>query len=227
MARRTKEEAAETRTRILDVAEQVFYDKGVSRTSLADIAAAAGVTRGAIYWHFRNKVDLFTAMMDRVTLPMEPMAFSAGYPALNDPLGQVRACALDVLHQAATNARVQRVFDIVFHKCEYVGEMETLKSRHLECRGKCLAEIERGFANAIRKGQLPAGVDPRRAAVGLHALIDGLLANWVLDPAYHPLAEEAEKIVDSHLAGLAAEPLAATKKNRSRNSKQALTCRAA
>lgn len=190
-------------------------------------SSAAGVTRGAIYWHFRNKVDLFTAMMDRVTLPMEPMALSAGNAALIDPLGRVRACALDVLHHAATNARVQHVFDIVFHKCEYVGEMETLKARHLECRGKCLAEIERGFANAIRKGQLPESVDPRRAAVGLHALINGLLANWVFDPAYHPLAEEAEKIVDSHLAGLVAEPLAATKKTRSRTGKQTPACRVA
>ncbi|HWT38931.1 MAG TPA: TetR family transcriptional regulator, partial [Paraburkholderia sp.] len=44
MVRRTKEEAQETRTRILDAAEQVFSEKGVSRTSLADIAQTAGVT---------------------------------------------------------------------------------------------------------------------------------------------------------------------------------------
>ena len=132
-----------------------------------------------------------------------------------------------MLHQAATNARVRRVFDIVFHKCEYVDEMEALKARHLECCGKCLAEIARGFANAIRKGQLPAGVDPRRAAVGLHALIDGLLANWVLDPAYHPLAAEAEKIVDSHLAGLAAAPLAGTGQTLFRTGKNTPARRAA
>ena len=212
MARRTKEEAAGTRTRILDVAEQVFHEKGVSRTSLADIAAAAGVTRGAIYWHFRNKVDLFTAMMDRVTLPMEEMALRSGDASLADPLGHVRACALDVLMQTATNPRVRRVFDIVFHKCEYVDEMEALKVRNLECRRDCLAEIERGFANAVGKGQLPVSVTPRRAAVGLHALIDGLLANWVLDPAYHRLATEAEMIVDCYLAGLAAPSASAPKR---------------
>ena len=42
MVRRTKEEAQETRNSILDAAERVFFEKGVSRTSLADIAQAAG-----------------------------------------------------------------------------------------------------------------------------------------------------------------------------------------
>ncbi len=49
MARRTKEEAAATRDSILDAAEQLFVEQGVSRTTLQHIASAAGVTRGAIY----------------------------------------------------------------------------------------------------------------------------------------------------------------------------------
>jgi TetR/AcrR family acrAB operon transcriptional repressor len=104
------------------------------------------------------------------------------------------------------------VFDIVCHKCEYVDEMAPQKARHLECRAECLNEIETGFANAIRKGQLPVGVDARRAAISLHALIDGLIANWVLDPQYHPLAADAENIVDGFLMGLAALKVAAPAK---------------
>ena len=93
--RRTKEEALETRNRILDSAEQVFMEKGVSNTSLAQLAEAAGVTRGAIYWHFKNKADLFDAMMSRVVLPMEEMAARAGDDNLEDPL----AYALDDSYQ--------------------------------------------------------------------------------------------------------------------------------
>ena len=66
MARRTKEEAQATRDRILDAAELEFQRHGVSRTSLQAIARAAGVTRGAIYWHFKNKPDLFKAMLKRL-----------------------------------------------------------------------------------------------------------------------------------------------------------------
>ncbi len=218
MARRTKEEAQETRNRILDFAEHVFGEKGVSRTTLADLAKAAGVTRGAIYWHFRNKSDLFEAMMARVTLPMEEMAQRAGDTNLKDPLGYVRSCALNVLERLASDPQCQRVFDIVCHKCEYVDEMAPQKARHLECRAECLNEIETGFVNAIRKGQLPPGVNARRAAISLHALIDGLIANWVLDPQYHPLAADAENIVDGYLGGLAAlkqpSPAPATKPSK-------------
>jgi len=59
VARRTKEEAEGTRTRIVDAAERVFRDKGVAHASLEDVAAAARVTRGAIYWHFKDKAELF------------------------------------------------------------------------------------------------------------------------------------------------------------------------
>ncbi|MDS7773050.1 TetR family transcriptional regulator, partial [Klebsiella oxytoca] len=55
MARKTKQQALETRQHILDVALRLFSQQGVSSTSLAAIAKAAGVTRGAIYWHFKNK----------------------------------------------------------------------------------------------------------------------------------------------------------------------------
>ena len=73
MVRRTKEEALETRNRILDAAEAVFHARGVARPSLADIAEAAGVTRGAIYWHFKDKSVVFAAMCDRVNLPVEAL----------------------------------------------------------------------------------------------------------------------------------------------------------
>ena len=59
MTRKTKQQALETRQHILDVALRLFSQQGVSSTSLAAIAKEAGVTRGAIYWHFKNKSDLF------------------------------------------------------------------------------------------------------------------------------------------------------------------------
>ena len=54
MVRKTKEEAEQTRKDILNAARIVFHECGVSRSSLEKIAKAAGVTRGAIYWHFKD-----------------------------------------------------------------------------------------------------------------------------------------------------------------------------
>lgn len=64
MARKTKQEAQETRQHILDVALRLFSQQGVSSTSLGEIAKAAGVTRGAIYWHFKDKSDLFSEIWE-------------------------------------------------------------------------------------------------------------------------------------------------------------------
>jgi TetR/AcrR family acrAB operon transcriptional repressor len=202
MVRRTKEEALETRDRILDTAEKVFLKKGVARTSLADVADAAGVTRGAIYWHFKNKADLFDAMMQRVSLPMEEMVARAGDENIEDPLAYVRSCALAVLERVTTDPQSRRVAEISRLKVEYADEMEPLRARHIECRTECLGRIERGLRNAAKKSLLADSVNPRIAAVGLHALVDGLITNWVLDPKYVPLAKTAEPLIDSYLDGL-------------------------
>src|SRR3990172_5185459 len=75
-------------------------------------------------------------------------------------------------------------------------------------RANCLAQLESGFRNAIRRGLLPASVEPRAAAVGLHALVDGLITNWLVDPKYFADARAAERIVDRYLDGLGAGPAA-------------------
>jgi len=64
MARRTKEEAAETREAILRAALDLFSEKGYSRTALGEIAKQIGMTRGAVYWHFENKEAVLAALID-------------------------------------------------------------------------------------------------------------------------------------------------------------------
>ncbi|HLB14258.1 MAG TPA: TetR family transcriptional regulator [Burkholderiales bacterium] len=214
MARRTRKAALETRSRILDAAERVFSRRGVSRTSLDDIARAAGVTRGAIYWHFKDKADLFGAMLGRVALPMEEMLQRTSEAAGDDPLAHVRGRSVAVLRKVAGDARARRVFDVVAHKCEYVDEMAAVGRRINSMRANCLAQLESGFRNAIRRGLLPASVEPRAAAVGLHALVDGLITNWLVDPKYFADARAAERIVDRYLEGLGVRTQPVARKGR-------------
>ena len=204
MARKTKQEAQVTRGHILDTAERLFSERGVARTSLADIADSAGLTRGAIYWHFRNKGDLFTALLDRVALPMEEMVAQAADAGAADPLSSIRACCVYVLRRTARDAQCRRVFEILAHKCEYVDEMHALVARHMQCRSQGIGMIERALRNAMRKGQLPRHLQVRRAAIGLHAYVDGLIYNWLLDPRSFALDREAEALVDQFLQGLTA-----------------------
>lgn len=204
MARRTKEEALETRNLILDSAERVFRDKGVGHTTLADIAAAAGVTRGAIYWHFENKAALLQAINDRVHLPLEAMNQVIADAHLDDPLRALRETAATVLRQAAEDEHTRRVFEIFTYKCEYVGEMAAMLARQRDNRRACLAAIGDNLRHAVEKGQLPAGLDVERRAIGLYALVSGLIDTWLLDPESFDLATMGARLVDEYCAGLRA-----------------------
>jgi TetR/AcrR family transcriptional regulator, acrAB operon repressor len=203
MVRRTKEEAQATRNLILDTAEVVFHERGVSRSTLNDIAQAAGLTRGAIYWHFKDKADLFNAMMQRVILPLEEAALRSDDAALDDPLAYMRANFTHALRLTVTDPQVRRVFEIATHKVEYVEETQAVRDRHLATRDECLLHAQRGITLAMKRGLLPKRIPARTAALGLHALIDGLIQNWMLDPEAFDLVKVGQQVLDTYLAGLA------------------------
>lgn len=206
MVRKTKEEALETRNAILDAAERVFQEKGVGHTSLNDVAAAAGVTRGAIYWHFKNKSDLFDAMFQRLFEPLEAQLAELQERQWENPLESLRAQARIFLDRAAHDPRFHRVFEIAWHKCEYVGEMAKIRDNHLECGNRYLSLNEALLKDARDRGFLPSAVNPRQAAVGLMAVLDGLVVNWTLDSTLFPLASFGPAVVDCYLAGLSVCP---------------------
>ena len=207
MARRTKDEALATRHAILDAAELLFQQRGVSRTSLQDIAVAAQVTRGAIYWHFKDKADLFNAMMERATMPFEEAGFAcgAGCPDDRDPLRFLLERLTRVLKLTVEHEPTRRVFEIATHKVEYVDELLAVRDRHRQNRDECLADIEADLKRAMKLGLIGNKVPARAAAVGLHALVDGLIQNWMLDNEAFDLVRVGRQVTQAYLAGLRAE----------------------
>ena len=205
MARRTKQEAQATRSHILDTAELVFEQRGVSGTSLHEIAKAAGVTRGAIYWHFEDKADLFNAMMERATMPLEEGGGVCGFEKNDLTLAQMRDGFVAVLRQVVADPQMKRVFGIATHKVEYIGEMDAVRERHLSIRNGCLADVERTLKQAMKRGELSHRMPARAAAVGLHALLDGLLQNWMLDPTGFNLVKVGTQALDAYFAGLSTD----------------------
>ena len=211
MARRTKQEAEATRTRILDAAERVFRKRGVGHASLEDVAATARVTRGAIYWHFKDKGELFEAMMQRVELPAQAMMEQAERAGATDPLQVLRRAACEVLLRAARDTQVRRVFEISYHKCEYVGDAAPIRERQAENQKECLRTIEQGIRACMREGLLPKRLDARIAALGAMAYVSGILYHWVLAPESFALERHAESLVDTYFRGLATLPAKARK----------------
>lgn len=199
MARRTKEEALATRNRLLDAAELLFQAQGVSQTTLQQIAQQAGATRGAIYWHFKDKADLFNAMMERVILPLEtpPKSDIPG----DDPLVEIEEGLIHALTLMVADPQVRRVFDIATHKVEYTHDMASVQQRHLDARNACVVDFEKALRLAAQRRirlPLPGAV----AAQGMHALMGGLIQNWLLDPTAFDLVSTGRRTFRVYLAGL-------------------------
>jgi TetR/AcrR family acrAB operon transcriptional repressor len=199
MVRRTKEEALETRRQILEAAEKAFFDRGVARTTLADIAALAGVTRGAIYWHFSNKADLVQAMLDSLHEPLDALARASESEDELDPLGCMRQLLVQLFQQIAVDPKTRRINEILFHKCEFTDEMCDLRRQRREVAADCNVRIDLSLRNAVNRGQLPQALDTARAAIHLHAFIDGHIAQWLLLPDSYDLFANAEGLVDTGL----------------------------
>ena len=202
MARRTKEDAIATRNSLIDAAEGVFCEKGVARASLSDIAQAAGATRGGIYWHFKDKVDLFGAMMDRVTLPLEQGFGALEESTCPDPVERLRAVLALVLHGVASDERTRRVFEIALYKVEYVGELIGVRDRHIAASDGFTNQLARDFELAARAQCVVLPMTPVEAAVGLHALFDGLIRNWILGGGAFDLERVGRVGTDAFLVGL-------------------------
>ncbi len=202
MARRTKEDALATRHQLLDAAERVFSEKGVSRTSLHDIAQAAGVSRGAIYWHFKNKADLFNAMLERITLPMEEALHQIGHDAAQDPLDELRRAILEALRKIASDERTRRVFEVATLKVEYVDELLAVKARHLQAHVDGEREIRRSLLEAASRRAVQLPIPPSAASQGLHAMVVGLIQSWLMAPEAFDLVDTADRGIGVYLAGL-------------------------
>jgi len=204
VARRTKEEALATRNRLLDAAELLFQAQGVSQTTLQQIAQQAGATRGAIYWHFKDKAALFNAMMERVILPLEagPRAAALAVGPNDDPLAEIEEGMVHALTLMTTDPQVRRVFDVATHKVEYTHDMASVQQRHLTARNACVVDFEKALRLAARRDHIKLPVPGDVAAQGLHALISGLIQNWLLDPTAFDLVPTGRRTFNVYLAGL-------------------------
>jgi TetR/AcrR family transcriptional regulator, acrAB operon repressor len=208
MPRRTKEDAQATRGKLLDSAECLFQSQGVSRTSLQDIARRAGTTRGAIYWHFRDKADLFNAMMERVTLPMEASFDIHGDPsqiqvrADENALTTIRRATVEALSRIVNDAQTRRVFEVATQKVEYVEELQAVRLRRLTIRQSFIGRFEQSIESAAQRNQVSLPMPAALAAHGFHALIDGLIQNWLLDQKAFDLLDVGQRAMNVYLNGL-------------------------
>ena len=206
MMRATRKKTQETRDRLLDAAETVFNEKGVSSTTLNDIAEEAGVTRGAIYWHFRNKVDLYNAMIDRVRTPIRDMIEEIADEKTEDPLGRLREKSIFLMREILENDHYRKVMTILFHKCEYTDSASEFLEYLQEWTTRARATLVQVLANAREKKQLPEDINIELAGLALHVVFNGLLNSWLLMPESFNLLDDSSHLFEGVFSMLRNSP---------------------
>jgi TetR/AcrR family acrAB operon transcriptional repressor len=202
MARRTKEDAVATRNALLDAAEQVFLAQGVSQSSLAAIAKQAGATRGAVYWHFKDKLDLFNAMIDRVTMPLDQVMYgNVGQFAGAAPLPRMCRVMYLLLNGLVTDERIRRVFTIMMHRVEFVGELAALQVRHTSSMNEFTRQLALDFVAAAEHEGVALHYSPQLLATGLRSLLDGLMHSWLMGLEGFDLEKDGFAAIQVYLVG--------------------------
>jgi TetR/AcrR family acrAB operon transcriptional repressor len=197
MARKTKEDAEITRRQIIDAARTVFHACGVSRSTLDKIAVAAGVTRGAVYWHYKNKTELFFAMREEATLPfIDRVVFDAHD---DDPLAGIEDALREMIRVLIDQPATRETFEIISFKCEYVDEFSTAMYG-TDCQLEFLAKLTAAYARAAEKGQLRPGLFSDALAEDTFLFIGGLLKHWLGGMPDTRFRERADALIHTHVA---------------------------
>jgi len=222
--RRTKEEAERTRRRIMAAALRTFSKRGISRTTLEQIARAARVTRGAIYWHFADKQALLRAIRDEVSLPLVDRSdFTLLNAEAGDPLARVERFLRDVVRAVESDEHARTVFALMSFRCEYVGALALELQVYVRNNQRLCSALTRTYREAQRQGAILNGLSPRLAAIDTLVFLAGLLRMWLLDEdGKLGMRRAATALIEAHVHGREAVLSAANRRRRlTANNRQA------
>lgn len=200
--RRSKEDAQQTRKKIIEAAEKVFFHQGIARTTLEQIARAAGVTRGAIYWNFANKVELINAVHAEIQMPAEEILKRILADDTSDALDRLEKHCTDSLLQLYTDEHIRRVYSILLLKCEHSDETRLLSERLHESKLEMTRNLERFFARLQQQGYINPTEDPRLLALGLYSFMLGLYSDYLRYPDCYQMPGDAERMVQRFFVAL-------------------------
>ncbi len=166
MAGRRAQMMEETRARLIQAARQAFATKGFAASSMDDLTAAAGLTRGALYHNFGDKKGLLQAVVDRIDAEMAARLAVVGERAETPWQGLLDEYRAYI--EMAVEPEIQRI--VLLDGPAVLGDPSTWPSQNA-----CLAETTRRIRALVAEGAIPP-VDPEAAArllngASLHAAL--------------------------------------------------------
>jgi len=200
MVRKTKVEAAKTRKEIIGAARRVFHRHGVVRSTLEKIAKEAGVTRGAVYWHFENKAALFLAMREDVfesmLAPVDELLLSNQFA---DPLDAIEASLHEFFRVFQESSVLRELFEIMISRCEYVDEFASVQGEVGRPTQEFLQKMELIYQQAAVLGRLRKELDPLVTARDTWAFATGLLHLLISCQLGQGLYKQIPGMIQAHM----------------------------
>ena len=174
--RKTKAEAQKTREQLLQSALDTFFLHGVAKTPLQAIARNAGVTRGALYWHFKNKEELFEELF-RQTFENFSTTFSDGLKKA-DKQG-LRQLLNSIFSHIKHDELHHKLFVITHLKCEYTEENKAIMAVQKKYIALWEAQLREIVLRCTARNELLGDLHIDLASTYLRATICGLMEMWL------------------------------------------------
>ncbi|MEG3765148.1 TetR family transcriptional regulator [Alteromonas sp. 14N.309.X.WAT.G.H12] len=200
--RRTKEDAELTKQAILNAAVEVFSERGVAKASLEEIARKAQVTRGAIYWHFENKLQIFDALYQNLHTPFISRILEGLEVEHPNPVGQLQELCTELLLEVDENEIRRKALTLFLLKCDYGCELKSYREKHVEAKFEKKAAFSIYFNQAIEAGHLPADTDPDVLALSVICYLRGILMEYLEAPDTFNIKKNAPKLIHSFFKNL-------------------------
>lgn len=204
--RKTKEQTQQTRQKLLDAALEIFHRNGVTNTSMQAIADEAGLTRGALYWHFKNKEDLFDALFEQNFAPFNQQLNNIPHQTGN-PLVNLHRSFCDLFTLLENDEQQQKFCNVMHLKCEYTCKNATITALAQQYHNRYHLQIHNVFAYCCQKGSLPENLNITLASTYLSSCISGLIYTWITTPDTLNLSQTGELMLNVILDSLKNNPL--------------------
>jgi TetR/AcrR family acrAB operon transcriptional repressor len=204
MARKTKEETERTYHALLDAATELFIRQGVAKTTLNEIAHVAGMTRGAVYWHFANKDAVIKALWERNAEEVHRRFLDAlEHLDPENPSAHFRRIVKDILLAAADDPKLSQALRIITHCIEFSDEETELQRFLFTQRDEITLALEGAVATLAEQGALCASLQVEVISHALWSYIYGLLHTH-LEPGLRTveLKTQGEAMLDLLLDGI-------------------------
>lgn len=169
--KRTKSEAEETRNRLLEAGLEVFIEKGFDRASLEEIAQRVGMTRGAVYWHFKDKLSLFEELITQRMSPVQAQLEALLAEKETPPLQKITSFVKMLLQLLAEDEAFRSAQQLLRKSGASVPDY----SAHFSLwQDKYLLALEELFWQAQSDRAVMAHVSPRYLATYALSLVNGI-----------------------------------------------------